>query len=214
MKKWNILQKLFQAGVVAVIRSNSAHEAKKTAEACIEGGVTAIEVTFTVPGAARLITELTEAHQGLLTIGAGTVLDAETARLAILAGAEFIVSPGFDKETALLSNRYQIPYIPGCMTITEMVTAMEYGASILKLFPSQQFGPGFIKAVKGPLPQVEIMPSGGVTLSNAKEWIQNGAVAISVGGELTQPASKGDYAEVRSRALAFQEQVRIGRGVE
>lgn len=212
MKRDRIMEQLIDPGVVAVIRGKNAEEAKKTALACIEGGVTAIEVTFTVPGAAHLIEEMSAERKGRLTIGAGTVLDAETARAAILAGAEFIVSPGFNREAALLCNRYQVPYLPGCMTITEMMTALEYGASVVKLFPGEQFGPSFIKAVKGPLPQIEIMPTGGVSLENAAEWIRSGAVAVGVGGELTRPAAKGDFQEVTARASAFIEQVRIGRG--
>ncbi|OHE45176.1 MAG: bifunctional 2-keto-4-hydroxyglutarate aldolase/2-keto-3-deoxy-6-phosphogluconate aldolase, partial [Tenericutes bacterium GWF2_38_8] len=138
-----------------------------------------------------------------LIVGAGTVLDSETARIAILAGAQYIVSPGFDLETAKLCNRYQIPYMPGCLTITEMIKAMEAGSDIIKLFPGSAFGPSYVKAVKGPLPQANIMPTGGVSLDNVSEWIKNGVVAVGVGGELTSPAKKGDYEGVTELAKAF-----------
>ena len=142
-------------------------------EACVKGGIQGIEVTFTVQSADEVIKELVSVYKTneKVVIGAGTVLDATTARIAILAGAQFIVSPAFDEETAKLCNLYQIPYMPGCMTITEMKTALEAGVDIVKLFPGNAFGPGFIKAVKAPLPQVNIMPTGGVSLDNVEEWI-------------------------------------------
>lgn len=212
MLKQQIIKRITDVGVVAVIRANNSEEAIKISEACIEGGIPAIELTFTVPGAHEVIKTLNErfSHDELI-LGAGTVLDSETARLAILNGATYIVSPHFDLETAKLCNRYQIPYMPGCLTITEMVTAMEAGCDIVKLFPGSSFGPGYVKAVKGPLPQANIMPTGGVSLDNIAEWIKNGVVAVGVGGELTRPASTGDYKQVALNAKAFVEKVKEAR---
>lgn len=146
IEKIRTLNKITDVGVVAVVRANSIEEAEKISAACIEGGISAIEVTFTVPGADKVIASLKEKFsEEELVVGAGTVLDSETARIAILAGAKYIVSPGFDLETAKLCNRYQIPYMPGCMTITEIIKAMEAGADVIKVFPGSAFGPSIIK---------------------------------------------------------------------
>jgi 2-dehydro-3-deoxyphosphogluconate aldolase/(4S)-4-hydroxy-2-oxoglutarate aldolase len=204
MGKYDIIKRITDVGVVAVVRAETKEEAIKIAQACIDGGLPAIEVTFTVPHADEVIKILAQTFtKEELIIGAGTVLDSETARIAILSGATYIVSPGFQKETAMLCNRYQIPYMPGCLTITEMITAMEYGVDIIKLFPGSAFGPSYIKAVNGPLPQANIMPTGGVSLSNIDEWVKAGVVAVGVGGELTGPAKKQDYEGVKQNAKAF-----------
>lgn len=213
MTKHELIQSIQSVGVVAVIRAQTSKEAYEIAKACLTGGVNAIEVTFTVPQADQVIKDLKENKElKHLLLGAGTVLDAETARIAILAGANYIVSPGFNLETAKLCNRYQIPYMAGCLTITEMLTAMEAGVDIVKLFPGSAFGPSYVKAVKGPLPFIQIMPTGGVSLDNVAEWIKNGVFAVGIGGELTSPALKGDYAEVTKRAKAFVEAVKKARG--
>ena len=212
MKKFDVLNRIAAVGVVAVVRAENEEKATKIAEACIEGGVPAIEMTFTVPGCADVIKSLKATFPAdKLIVGAGTVLDAETARAAILAGAEYIVSPGFDAETARLCNRYQVPYMPGCMTITEMVHAMEAGCDIIKLFPGSLQGPSYVKAVKGPLPQVNIMPTGGVSLSNVADWIKAGVVAVGTGSDLTGPAKKGDYAGVTELAKQFVQAVKDAR---
>lgn len=211
-KKLETLKKITDVGVVAVVRAESADQAIKIAEACREGGIPAIEITFTVPYADEVIRELSKAYQGgEMIVGAGTVLDAETARIAILAGAEYIVSPCLDEETIKLCNRYQIPVMPGCVTIKEMVTAMELGADVIKVFPGEMVGPGYIKAVKGPLPQAPLMPTGGVSLDNAAEWIQNGCVAVGVGGSLTAGAKTGDYQLVAETAKKFVDAVKNAR---
>ncbi|MCS0543188.1 bifunctional 2-keto-4-hydroxyglutarate aldolase/2-keto-3-deoxy-6-phosphogluconate aldolase, partial [Aeromonas veronii] len=177
------------------------------------GGIIGIEVTFTVDGADEVIKELASIYKNSeVVIGAGTVLDATTARIAILAGAQFVVSPSFDEETAKLCNLYQIPYMPGCMTITEMKRALESGADIIKLFPGNAFGPDFVKAVKAPLPQVNIMPTGGVSLDNIDQWINNGCVAVGVGGNLVAPAKTGDYAKITEYAAQYVAKVREARG--
>lgn len=200
MVKFEILNKIKEIGVVAVIRESNPQEAIKVSKACVEGGIPAVEVTYTVPGASEIIKELKKTiDPSKLLVGAGSVLDSETARTAILAGATYIVSPAFDSETAKLCNRYQVPYMPGCMTITEMVTAMESGCDIIKLFPGSAFGPSFVKAVKAPLPQINIMPTGGVSLENVDEWIKNGVVAVGAGGQLTS----GTYEEIVEKSREF-----------
>ncbi|GAA3330726.1 bifunctional 4-hydroxy-2-oxoglutarate aldolase/2-dehydro-3-deoxy-phosphogluconate aldolase [Ectobacillus funiculus] len=175
MNKLNVFnKKISQCGVVAVLRADSVEEAVRMSEACIEGGILGIEITFTIQDADAVIKQLASIYsdRGDVVIGAGTVLDAATARIAILAGAQYIVSPSFDEETAKLCNLYQVPYMPGCMTITEMKRALEFGVDIVKLFPGSAFGSDFVKAVKAPLPQVNIMPTGGVDLDNVEKWIQ------------------------------------------
>ncbi|MCK7488593.1 MAG: bifunctional 2-keto-4-hydroxyglutarate aldolase/2-keto-3-deoxy-6-phosphogluconate aldolase [Bacillus subtilis] len=213
MFKHEILRRITDIGVVAVVRAENAESAFRIGEACIAGGIPAIEVTFTVPGALSVIEALTKRFSANeLIIGAGTVLDSETARLAILAGANYIVSPGFDLASAKLCNKYQIPYLPGCLTITEMITAMEAGADVIKLFPGSAFGPAYVKAVKGPLPQINLMPTGGVSIDNVKDWIASGVVAVGVGSELSGPAKQGDYAKVTELAKQFVAAVRLARG--
>lgn len=212
IKKHETLKTLLETGVVAVVRAENEQEAENISRACLEGGIRAVEITYTVPNATEVIQSLVKKFpNGEMVIGAGSVLDSETARIAILAGAEYIVSPCFDKETAMLCNRYQIPYMPGCMTITEMKVAMEYGAEVLKLFPGSNFGPNFIKAVNGPLPQANVMPTGGVNLDNATEWIQNGAVAIGIGSDLTRPAKKGDFEKITELARRYCDIVQAAR---
>lgn len=205
LKKSETLERIINTGIVAVVRAENIVEAVRISSACIEGGVPAIEVTYTVPGATEVIKALKETFPAdKLIVGAGTVLDAATARMAILAGAEYIVSPGFDEETAKLCNLYQIPYMPGCMTITEMMKAMQYGADIVKLFPGSAFGPSFVKAVKAPLPQANIMPTGGVSLDNVEEWFKNGVVAVGAGGKLATGSSES----ITATAKAFVEKIR------
>jgi len=145
-------------------------------------------------------------------LGAGTVLDPETARIAILAGAQFVVSPSLNPETARLCNRYQIPYMPGAATIREVIEAMECGAVIVKVFPGETLGPAFVKAVKGPLPQASLMPTGGVTLENVGEWIKAGSVAIGVGSNLTAGAKTGDFSSITHLARQFVEKIKEARG--
>lgn len=205
LRKSKILKKITDIGIVAVVRSETIEEGIRISKACVEGGIPAIEVTYTVPGATEVIKALKEQFTSdELVIGAGTVLDAATARIAILAGSEFIVSPAFDEETAKLCNLYQVPYMPGCMTITEITKAMQYGADIVKLFPGSAFGPSFVKAVKAPLPQANIMPTGGVSLENIDEWFKNGVVAVGAGGKLASGSSE----DIIATAKAFVEKIK------
>lgn len=210
MSKIDTLKRIESTGVVAVVRAESRDRAIDISQAVLAGGIDAIEITFTVPGAHRVIEALVDKFEDKLLVGAGTVLDPETARIAILAGAKYIVSPGFSLETAKLCNRYQIPYMPGCMTITEVITAMEAGADVIKVFPGSAFGPEFIKAIKGPLPQAPLMPTGGVDLDNIGLWIKNGSIAAGVGGNLT----KGSLEDMTRTAKAYVEVVRVARGGE
>lgn len=212
MKKLQVLSRLVDCGVVAVVRAESKEEAVRISEACVQGGVLGIEVTFTVQGADVVIKELASIYKNSeAIIGAGTVLDATTARIAILAGAQFVVSPNFDEETAKLCNLYQVPYMPGCMTITEMKQALESGVDIIKLFPGNAFGPDFVKAVKAPLPQVNIMPTGGVSLENVDQWIKNGCVAVGVGGNLIAPAKTGEFEKITAVAAQYVAKVKEAR---
>ncbi len=211
MKKYKTLKKLTDVGVVAVVRASSKDEAKKIVEAVGKGGIKAIEITMTVPGAVEIIADLVQTCEEDMVIGAGTVLDAETARACILAGATYVVSPCFDEASAKLCNRYAIPYMAGVMTPKEAVCALEYGVDILKVFPGGAFGPSIIKDFRGPLPQGNYMPTGGVSLDNVEQWIKNGAVAVGVGGSLTAGAKTGDFAKVTETAKAFVDAVNKAR---
>ena len=209
--KSQVITKLLECGVIAVIRASSLEEAKKLSEACAEGGIVGLEVTFTVPGAEEVIASLSKVQNAPYIVGAGTVLDETTARLAILKGAQFIVSPSFDKGVAELCNLYQIPYLAGCFTITEIIAAMKAGVEVIKVFPGSSVSPSYFKAVHGPLPQANLMPTGGVSLDNAKDWIKNGAVAIGTGSDLTAPGKEGKYDEVAKRAAEFVRLVKEAR---
>ncbi|MFC4324276.1 bifunctional 4-hydroxy-2-oxoglutarate aldolase/2-dehydro-3-deoxy-phosphogluconate aldolase [Litchfieldia salsa] len=213
MKKLKVLSQISTCGVVAVVRADTHEEALKISDACVKGGILGIEITFTIQDADVVIRELANHYAGNseVVIGAGTVLDAATARIAILSGAQFIVSPCFDKETAKLCNLYQIPYMPGCMTITEMKQALEHGVDIIKMFPGNAFGPDFVKSVKAPLPQINIMPTGGVSLDNVGQWIKNGCVAVGVGGNLVAPAKTGNYDQITEYARQYTSKVKEAR---
>jgi len=204
MFQFDVLNKIADSGIVAVVRAQSKEEAIQIAQACIKGGLKAIEVTFTVPHAEEVIQSLYDHFsKNELLIGAGTILDSKTAKKAILAGAKYIVSPGFDLETLETCHNYQVPYLPGCMTVTEMMTALSHGVEIIKLFPGSLFGPGYVKALKGPLPNIHIMPTGGVSLDNINDWVKAGVIAVGVGSELTKPAKQGDYEGVTRLARAY-----------
>ncbi|WP_318615244.1 bifunctional 4-hydroxy-2-oxoglutarate aldolase/2-dehydro-3-deoxy-phosphogluconate aldolase [Sporosarcina sp. YIM B06819] len=213
MQKLKVLNRVIESGVVAVVRADSKEQAILIAEACVKGGISIIEITFTIRDADVVIKELDAhfANQQEVVIGAGTVLDDSTARIAMLAGAKFIVSPSFDEQTARICNLYQVPYMPGCMTITEMKHALGYGVDIIKLFPGDAFGPEFVKAVKAPLPQVNIMPTGGVNLDNVEQWIKNGCVAVGIGGNLIAPAKTGEYEKITGNAKQYVQKVKAAR---
>ncbi|MFZ0684000.1 MAG: bifunctional 2-keto-4-hydroxyglutarate aldolase/2-keto-3-deoxy-6-phosphogluconate aldolase [Terriglobales bacterium] len=210
--KTEVLGKIAGSGLVAVIRAESSDQASRIAEACALGGVAALEITFTVPGASGVIEHLAKEFAGRILVGAGTVLDPETARIAILAGAQFVVSPALNGETARLCNRYRVPYMPGAGTMGEVIGAMECGADIVKVFPGEILGPGFVKAVKGPLPQAQLMPTGGVGIENVGDWIKAGAVAVGVGGNLTAGAKSGDFESITKLARQFVDKIKEARG--
>lgn len=212
MKRIETIMKMIECGVVAVIRAESKEQGVKIVQAVKNGGIKALEITMTVPGAIDIIKEISEVYKNDdVIIGAGTVLDPETARACILAGAKYIVSPSLNVETVKLCNRYRIPVMPGVMTVKEALEAMEYGAEIVKIFPGNAFGPSIISAFKGPLPQGNFMPTGGVSLDNIKDWIKAGAVAVGTGSDLTKGAKTGDYALVEETARKFVEEVKKAR---
>jgi len=212
MDKELVLTKIADSGVVAVVRAENGEKAKKIADACLEGGVPAIELTFTVPFAHKVIEDLAKEYQnGEMILGAGTVMDPETARIAILSGAQYVVSPYFNADTVRLCNRYRVPCMPGAMTIKEVVEAMESGADIVKVFPGEAFGPKILKAIKGPVPQAKMMPTGGVDVNNVADWIKAGAVAVGAGSSLTGGAKTGDYKAITALAKEFIEKVKEAR---
>lgn len=212
MDKLQVISKIKEVGVVAVVRAESAEQAIKITDACIKGGIPAIELTFTVPGANRVIEELAKHYkEDEIILGAGTVLDPETARIAILAGAQYIVSPYYDEETIRLCNRYAVPCMPGCMTIHDVVKSLEMGCDIIKLFPGDVFGPQMVKDIKGPIPQAKIMPTGGVSADNVNEWINAGVVAVGAGSSLTKGAKTGDYEAITAEAKKFVENIKAAR---
>ena len=203
--KEQVLQMIQDSGMVAVVRGETKEKARAIVESCIEGGIKAIELTFTVPFAHRVIEDLAMQYGDKILLGAGTVLDPETARIAILSGAKFVVAPHFNPDTTKLCTRYRIANMAGILTVREAVEAMEAGVDILKLFPGDLFGPAFIKDIRGPLPYAKIMPTGGVDISNAGDWIRAGAVAVGAGSSLM----KGD---VKANAAAFMEEIKKARG--
>lgn len=209
MKRQEVLKRITDAGVVAVVRGDSKEEALKIVEAVAKGGIKIMELTMTVPNPIDVIKEVAEKYKGTdIVVGAGTVLDSETARACILAGAEFIVSPSLDIDTLKLCNRYKIAVMPGVMTVKDAITAMEYGVDVVKVFPANLYGPSVIKSFKGPLPQGDFMPTGGVTVANIHEWVEAGAVAVGTGGDLTKGAKTGDFELVEKTAKEFVEAYR------
>lgn len=199
MLKPDIERRIINTGAMAIVRTESIERAAEIAEGCLDGGVDVLEISYTLPKAGEVISALNERFQDRLLVGAGTVLDSETARLAILAGAKFIIAPNLSKEVAVICNRYRIPYAPGCTSITEMVEALELGASFVKAFPISNFyGPALVSIVKTPLPYMPILASGGITLDNLDKWIKSGVDSAGIGGLLTQ-GSRGEIAANASR---------------
>ncbi|RPJ72038.1 MAG: bifunctional 4-hydroxy-2-oxoglutarate aldolase/2-dehydro-3-deoxy-phosphogluconate aldolase [Acidobacteria bacterium] len=200
-------------GVVAVIRLQDPERLRAVVDALAEGGVRALEVTMTVPRAIEMIAQLAPSLPEGFLLGAGTVLDPETARLAILAGARFVVGPVFRPEVITLCHRYDVAMMPGCFTPTEILAAWEAGADVVKVFPATALGPGFLKDVRGPLPQVKLMPTGGVTLDNAGEWLKAGAVAVGVGTALldSKAIMAGNYGVITANARRIVENIHAAR---
>lgn len=198
-----IMAAIIQAGVVPVVRTATADQALKAIEAIYRGGVRAAEVTMTVPGAIKVLEKVADEFGDRIVLGAGTVLDPETARACMLAGAEFFVTPNLRLSTIEMCKRYSKVICPGALTPTEVVTAWEHGADVVKIFPADAMGGAkYIKALKGPLPQVEMIPTGGVSVETAGAFLKAGACAVAVGGELvnTKLLAEGNYAAIEQRA--------------
>jgi Entner-Doudoroff aldolase len=213
MKKEQVILKMKEDCLVAVVRAESKEQGEKIIDAIIAGGINFIEITMTVPGAVDIIKAMCDKYKDNenVVIGAGTVLDPETARAVILAGAEYVVSPGLNPETIKLCNRYRVPMLPGVMTPTEAIQALELGCDVIKVFPGNLVGPEAISSFKGPLPQGEFMPSGGVAIDNVDKWIKAGACAVGTGSNLTVGAKTGDYAAITKTAQEFVAAVAAAR---
>jgi 2-dehydro-3-deoxyphosphogluconate aldolase / (4S)-4-hydroxy-2-oxoglutarate aldolase len=216
MRKEEVLKALGEIGLVPVLRASSVEKAMALAEAIAAGGVTVLEVTMTVPGAIRVMRQLAEQRPDIL-VGAGTVLDPETARMCILEGAQFVVSPALNLKTIEMCHRYSIAALPGALTPTEVVTAWEAGADVVKIFPASAMGGAkYLTALKGPLPQIEMIPTGGVSLSTAAEFLGAGAFALGVGSDLvdTKAMAEGRSAVVTENAKKYLEIVKQSRAAK
>lgn len=212
MNSDEIIKGIVDSGVLAVIRANSVDDAVKMATYAAKGGIKGLEITFTVPDADKVIETLV-ANKVDAIVGAGTVLNEETAKLAYSKGAQFIVSPCFDDAVNEFCKSVDIPYFAGCFTPTEIYNAMKKGVKVVKVFPGSVCKPGYFKDVHGPFPYAKLLPSGGVSLENIADWIKNGAVAVSAGSSLTAPAKTGDFDKIVDNAKAFVEEVKKARAL-
>ena len=209
------LAKIMEEGVVPVIRVASAAEAFEVAKAIHEGGISVVEVTMSVPGALDVMKEVTQKFGKEVLLGAGTILDSETARAALLSGAQFIVTPTLNLEVIRMCKRYSAVVIPGTLTPTEILTAWEAGSDMVKVFPIAQVGgPAYIRALRGPLPHIPMVPTGGVNVQNAGEFIKAGAAAIAAGGELVDKKAVAEkkFSVIAENARKFVAEVKKARG--
>ena len=214
MNKSDVIGRIIETGLIPVVRAESSDIAMRAIDAIKEGGISVLEITMTVPGAIRVIEEVARRFGEDAIVGAGTVLDAETARACILAGAQFIVSPALDLDTISCCRRYSIPVMPGAMTPSEVITAWKAGADFVKVFPANAVGgASYIKALKAPLPQIELVPTGGVSLKTAADFIKAGAAALGVGADLVDTAAlrNGEDKVISARAKQFIEIVKSAR---
>jgi 2-dehydro-3-deoxyphosphogluconate aldolase/(4S)-4-hydroxy-2-oxoglutarate aldolase len=213
MSRAAVIQQIESLGVVAVIRMKEPDRLRAVVDALADGGVRALEVTMTVPRAVDLIREIAPTLPGDFLLGAGTVVDAETTTRVIDAGAQFVVSPVFRPAVIDAAHERDVPAMPGCMTPTEILAAWDAGADVVKVFPATGLGPGFLKDVRGPLPHVKLMPTGGVTLDNAGDWIRAGAVAVGVGTALLDASAiaSGNYQVLTANARRIIDNVRAAR---
>ena len=215
MKKEQVLARLKEDCLVAVVRAKNLEQCEKVIDSIVAGGINFIEICMTVDEGSPidLIANMVEKYKDndKVVIGAGTVLDPETARMAIMAGANYVVSPGLNLETIKMCNSYRVPMLPGVMTPTEAIAAMEAGCDVIKIFPGNIVGPAAISSFKGPLPQGEFMPSGGVDVDNVDKWIKAGAYAVGTGSSLTKGAKTGDFAAVTAKAKEFVDAVAAAR---
>jgi 2-dehydro-3-deoxyphosphogluconate aldolase/(4S)-4-hydroxy-2-oxoglutarate aldolase len=211
--KLDTLARILECGIVAVVRAEKGDQLVEVAEALLAGGVTAIEVTFTVPAAHRVIERVAERLGDRIILGAGTVLDAETARIAMLSGAHYIVAPNTNPDVIRMCRRYSKPVMPGALTPTEVIAAWEAGADVVKVFPSDLTGPKYLKALHGPLPHIRLMPTGGVTLETAADFLKAGACALGVGSSLVDPklVSAGKLTQIESLARQYVQIVKETR---
>ena len=215
MRKEQVLTRMKEDCLIAVVRAKNKEQGEKVIDAIVAGGINFIEITMTMDegNPVEFIQFMADKYRNndKVVIGAGTVLDPETARAVILAGANYVVSPGLNVETIKLCNRYRVPMLPGVMSPTEAITALEAGCDIIKVFPGNVVGPGAISSFKGPLPQGDFMPSGGVDVDNVDKWIKAGACAVGTGSSLTKGAKTGDFAAVTAKAREFVEAVAAAR---
>ena len=214
MNKHDVLAKIREVGLIPVIRAESPEAAGRAIDAIRAGGVPILEITMTVPGAVDLIEDLARKYGKDAVVGAGTVLDPETARACILAGAQFVVSPSLNLETIACCRRYGVAVLPGALTPTEVVAAWQAGADMVKVFPAGALGgASYIKALKAPLPQIDLVPTGGVSLKTAADFIKAGATALGVGADLvdTQALAAGQAGEITRKAREFVELVKAAR---
>lgn len=214
MARSDDLQRVLHSGIVAIVRAPNGEQLVNLARALADGGIDVIEFTFTVPNVLELLTQVRRELGDRILLGAGTVLDAETARAAILAGAEFIVAPTLNLEVIRLCHRYDKLIMPGAFTPTEVLTAWEEGADIVKLFPGDVGGPAYLKALRGPLPQVKLLPTGGVNLNTIDAFVKAGACAVGVGTSLVEPEAlrRGDMNRIRSLAEQYVAALKAARG--
>jgi 2-dehydro-3-deoxyphosphogluconate aldolase/(4S)-4-hydroxy-2-oxoglutarate aldolase len=214
MSRIEDLNRVLQSGIVAILRVPTSDQLAGVARALFEGGIDVIEVTFTVPNALEILAAVKKDLGNRVLMGMGTVLDPESARAALLAGAEFIVSPSLNLDVIRLCHRYDKVVMPGAFTPTEILAAWEAGADIVKVFPSDAVGPSYLKALRGPFPQIRLMPTGGVNLETLPAFIKAGACAVGVGGSVVDPQAlrDGKFAQLRELAAQYVQAIKIARG--
>lgn len=210
MKKMNITKRMAECGALAIVREEKLNRACEIVEGCIKGGITVVEMSYTLNNAGEIIQGLNKKYGEALCVGAGTVLDSETARHAILHGAQFVISPNYNEDVAKICNRYQIPYAPGCTPLTESVEALSLGAAFIKAFPISDFyGPKLVKVFKTPIPDMPVLASGGINLENLHVWLENGVDVCGFGGLLT----KGTVEDIAKNAKKIREIIKNIREV-
>jgi 2-dehydro-3-deoxyphosphogluconate aldolase / (4S)-4-hydroxy-2-oxoglutarate aldolase len=213
MSRTSHLRQVIDSGIVAVVRTPDSRQMVEVVSALAEGGVTVVEITFSVPDALDVLKQVRQTLGNRVLLGAGTILDAETGRAALLAGAEYLVSPTLNLDVIRMCHRYDKLVMPGALTPTEILTAWEAGADIVKVFPAEVVGPAFFKAMRGPLPQIRLMPTGGVDLTTAAAFLQAGACCLGIGSQLVEPRAiaDGNFARLRDLARQYVAVVRQAR---
>lgn len=208
MQKINITKRIADTGAMAIVRVETIERGYEIAQGCLDGGIDCLEISYTLPNAGEVISALKKKFGDKLVVGAGTVLDSETARHAILSGAQFIIAPNLSKDVAIVCNRYQIPYAPGCTSVTEAINGLEYGAAFIKAFPISDFyGPKLVSVFKTPIPTMPILTSGGINLNNLEDYVKNGVDCCGFGGLLTKGSSE-EIAENARKIKAIIDKIR------